>query len=262
MNLASVIQQEYQRISSLIVTTEKQLKDAPEGKLICHRQKDFCKLFLCSPDDNKLTYLGKKKRDLAVSLAEKAYRLRLLKDLRQEQYALGLYLNHHCEEPLTESLLTARPWYRDLLGKMFRPMNTRQADWMEEEYLHNTDHSESLTIRAADGRFVRSKSEALIISCLQMKKIAYRYEEAVSTNRGIIHPDFTIRHPLTDELYYWEHFGMMDKQSYADSAFRKMQLYCEEGYIPGIQLIMTFETGGKPLSPSDVNQILELYFGF
>jgi hypothetical protein len=39
-----------------------------------------------------------------------------------------------------------------------------------------------------------------------------------------IYPDFTIRHPVTGEVYYWEHFGMMDNENYAHNVYSKLQL--------------------------------------
>lgn len=34
-----------------------------------------------------------------------------------------------------------------------------------------------------------------------------------------IHPDFTVRHPITGKRIYWEHFGMMDDQEYRNDGF-------------------------------------------
>ena len=58
---------------------------------------------------------------------------------------------------------------------------------------------------------MRSKSEAMIAMSLYVQKIPYRYECELKLGSITLFPDFTIRHPETGEIFYWEHFGMMDK---------------------------------------------------
>ena len=107
---------------------------------------------------------------------------------------------------------------------------------------------------------MRSKSEALIDTALYRKQIPFRYECALQLGKWTVYPDFTIRHPNTGELYYWEHFGKMEDKEYADQAFTKLQKYNTHGIVPTIQLIMTFETKDNPLSPEKVDNIIEQYF--
>ena len=57
-----------------------------------------------------------------------------------------------------------------------------------------------------------------------------------------IYPDFVIRHPVTGEYYYWEHFGIMDEEDYRNHACKKINLYCKNEILPFVNLIMTFET--------------------
>ena len=74
------------------------------------------------------------------------------------------------------------------------------------------------------------------------------------------YPDFTIRHPENGQLFYWEHFGLMDSPSYSQNAFQKLQIYSAHGYIPSINLITTFETKQKPLNAKTIDNILQQYF--
>ena len=73
-----------------------------------------------------------------------------------------------------------------------------------------------------------------------MSKIPYRYEEVIQLVEVTISPDFTIKHPVTGQIYYWEHFGKMDDPIYAKNVCDKIQLYISHGIIPSVQLITTY----------------------
>ena len=72
--------------------------------------------------------------------------------------------------------------------------------------------------------------------------------------------DFTIRHPITGEMVYWEHFGLMDEEEYRNSVYKKLKLYCDNGIIPSINLITTYETKQHPLDANHVEAIIKEYF--
>ena len=107
---------------------------------------------------------------------------------------------------------------------------------------------------------VRSKSEAMIAHFLYINKIPFQYEAALSLNQLTIYPDFTIRHPFTGEMYYWEHFGLMDDLSYCQKTALKLQTYLSNGIIPSIHLITTFETSSNPLTTEIIQRTIEQYF--
>lgn len=75
-----------------------------------------------------------------------------------------------------------------------------------------------------------------------------------------IYPDFTVRHPITGERMYWEHFGRMDDPEYREGACKKIKLYCDNGIIPSISLIATFETSDHPLDVERVEKIIKEFF--
>lgn len=62
----------------------------------------------------------------------------------------------------------------------------------------------------------------MIASYLYIKKIPFRYECALYLNGVLVFPDFTIRHPKTGEVYYWEHFGLIDQPSYVKRTMEKI----------------------------------------
>ena len=91
-------------------------------------------------------------------------------------------------------------------------------------------------------------------------QIPFRYEEKIVLDGMAFYPDFVIRHPTTGEYFYWEHFGMMDEEDYIEHACNKIKLYCKNGIIPTINLIITYESKNHPLSVEEVEGIVQKYF--
>ena len=114
--------------------------------------------------------------------------------------------------------------------------------------------------KGSSGNYVRSKSESMIDMVLYIHKIPFRYECALTLGETTLFPDFTIRHPQTGEVFYWEHFGLMDNAEYSKNACSKLQLYTNHGIIPSIQLITTYETKEHPLTADVIEKIVEDYF--
>ncbi len=131
---------------------------------------------------------------------------------------------------------------------------------MNAPYEQNPKHPEQLIHKTASGKLVRSKSEAMIDLYLYTKQIPYRYECSLQLGETTLYPDFTILHPHTGEIIYWEHFGMMDEPFYYQKVFPKLQLYTAYGIVPSIRLITTYETRTNPLSSEVIEKIIEHYF--
>ena len=132
---------------------------------------------------------------------------------------------------------------------------------MAEEYDRCRIHPENLIVKATRGKYVRSKSEAIIDKLLFNAGIPFRYEDKLVLGDNTIYPDFTVRHPRTAEYYYWEHFGLLDDPKYvSESVCRKIKLYSDNGIIPSVNMIFTFETKRHPLSIETVERIIREYF--
>ena len=131
---------------------------------------------------------------------------------------------------------------------------------MNSPYQRNMKYPEQLNHKTSSGNRVRSKSEAMIDMFLHTNRIPFRYECALELGEITIYPDFTIRHPETGEVYYWEHFGLMDDPDYRKKAISKIQLYTAHGIIPSINLITTFETKEHPLNSELIQSIISYHF--
>lgn len=250
---------ERKRLAEQIQTLESHLNTLPEGNLICARNGNRFKWY--QSINHTPIYLPKKERKLAEQLAEKKYLSLLLEDLHVEASAIDSYLqirNSHTYNA-AERLLSM-PEYHALLSSSFQPHSEELSAWMNFPYEQNPNHPEQLAHHTLSGHFVRSKSEALIDMALYMNHIPFRYECALTLGNITLYPDFTIKHPQTGVIYYWEHFGLMDEPAYYKSTYSKLQLYTTHNIIPTVQLITTYETKKHPLSSETVDHIVKEYF--
>ncbi|MFR6562656.1 MAG: hypothetical protein ACLUR5_12435 [Eubacterium ventriosum] len=60
----------------------------------------------------------------------------------------------------------------------------------------------------------------------------------------------------TRKEYYWEHFGLMSDEEYAKKAIKKNNMYENNGFILGENLIATFELEKCPLDTRNVEKII------
>ena len=250
---------ESKRIEQKIKSLKKQLARLPDGKLFISRSGKYTKWFLS--DGKNQTYLPKEKRHLAEKLELKKYLLLQLKNLEQEKTAINFYLRHHnVDATQKEDSLINSIEYNELFSPYFKPISEELFEWTNSPYEKNNQYPENLIHKAASGNYVRSKSEAMIDSVLYKNKIPYRYESLLQLGDIHMYPDFTIRHPKTGEIYYWEHFGLMDDTNYSKKAFSKLQTYTSNGIIPTVQLSTTYETKSNPLNLEMVEKIVKEYF--
>lgn len=258
ITLYEKILREHENLEKQIKLLQEQLRSLPEGKLIFTHSKGYYKWY--QSDGKALTYLPKRQRPLAEKLALKKFLSLELEDAIHEKTALDFYLRHHDNNSgKARKLLVEIPEFQALLSSHFYPQNKDLNHWMQSAYERNPKHPEQLTHQTGFGYAVRSKSELLIDYVLRANNIPFRYECALELGGNTIYPDFTILHPQTGELIYWEHFGMMDDPAYYKNVFSKLNLYAANGILPNINLITTYETKEIPLDTKQINDMINMY---
>lgn len=253
-----IIKEEYCRINKEVEEIQDKLKELPTGTLQCIHDGKYLRWYRCEEKIRK--YIPKKNRELAERLAYKKYLLNQISNLKQEKTAIEYYLKHHRSQKENEILNPTSPYYQ-LLKTYFMPINEEQKNWINEPFKRNEKYKEQLINKSISGNVVRSKSEMMIDMYLYMNKIPFRYECILHLKELDLFPDFTIMHPTTGKLYYWEHFGLMDNPEYCKNVCSKIQLYASNNIIPTINLIMTFETKEYPLNTETIEKIVKEYFG-
>ncbi len=249
---------EYNRLEKEINRIQNELTSFPEGTLICAKNGSFIKWYVSK--NKKPEYLPKAKRAYAEKLAVKKYYTDKLELMLKEKKAIQHYLEQHPSDfDGTADKLLLQSGYRELLEPFFKPTSQILVNWAKEPYDKNPKHPEQLTIKTNSGNMVRSKSEAFIDMLLYANNIPFRYECALTLGRVTYYPDYTIMHPKSGKILYWEHFGMMDDPVYAGKTFSKLHTYSKHGIIPSINLITTYETQENPLDLDTVQKLIEQY---
>ncbi len=132
------------------------------------------------------------------------------------------------------------------------------SHWQSQPYTKKEVLPGTITYETERGEKVRSKSEKIIADKLAVLGIPYRYEQGMTMSSGIIlYPDFTILNPITRCEITLEHFGMIDKPSYADIAAKKVNLYLESGLKLNRNFFFTFETQNIPLNSASLQSVID-----
>lgn len=244
-------------MESEIESLKQKLKECPDGKLIIIHNGKYVKYY--SSDGHKSTLIPKKDWSYAGKLAYKKY-IMLRLELVQSQYGLlkskeNQYKN--AEKRYMEFMLDAE--IRKLLSG-YDIVSMIDAEWQNAEFEKNTRFPEKLIHETVNGLKVRSKSESIIALALAQHKIPFKYECKLCLNGVELYPDFTLKHPISGKLIYFEHFGMMDDSSYANDAYRKIRTYVQNGILPNRDLLMTFEDSAHPLGYDTINKVLDAFF--
>ena len=255
-------------LNEKIERLEKEIKKSnfPDGYLSFNKNGDYYKRYQVMRVDGQRVrkFLTSKNKKLIEQLALKGYKECELQTLKKKLKATEAYISEYPQNSEGE-FLKNKPGYKEILLPLLESMNRS----MEEKLKHwemapnpgNLSHPEHLIFPTIKGIMVRSKSESLISDELFRASIPYRYEYLIRLGNTLISPDFMIMHPITKEIYIWEHFGRMDDPEYVNNNFlKKMRLYPNEGYIPSINLICTYETSNHPLTIFEVDEIITKYF--
>lgn len=246
-------------LESELQKSQDELNQCPQGHLTYKANGSYTKWFH-HINDNK-NYIPTTNRELAVKLALKKYHQARIKDIQRQLKGIDAYLQTN--DPKLDkapALLQPSNRYSNLLLPEIRPISAELAQWAAAPYPKSNKFPEQLRFPLDTGLVVRSKSETMIAMKLSEYNIPFRYEAPLSLGPFIIHPDFTLRHPQTGETYYWEHAGKMDDPAYVDNFKDRIKRYIQNNIFPGDRLILTFETGNQPLTPSQVVAQIILHF--
>ena len=248
---------------------EKDSEASPAGHLkITHKhgRPEFYHIMV--PGSSRGQYIPVAERELAAQLAQKDYDVKLVKLLRQEIFALENYLQQtdggRAVEALYDGLCRTRQ-------SLIEPVTLSDEEYIKrwkKKVLPSAGTGipfaeDSQKYYTANGERVRSKSEVIIADALLRNGVPYCYEVSLKLKRvdepGNItfHPDFLCLNLRTRGEFYWEHFGMMDDEDYKNNAVGKMNIYAENDFLPGKNLIFTMESGEENLDTRVVEKMIK-----
>ena len=204
-------------------------------------------------------YIPKSNRRLAEQLAYKKYLEEQLFIINQRLQSLESFRNTYPSSTAAANI--HEKGFSELLLPSLLEKDQIVHKWMAEQYEQCPDHTESIKVPTKSGIFVRSKSEAVIADILYENSIPFRYEQMLRLGALKVYPDFTILRSLNPQhVTIWEHFGMMDSPGYAKSAKLKLNAYLDAEYLPGENLILTYESKSRPLDSRYVSLLVSYHF--
>ena len=258
------MKKERARLAKKIVKLQKDLELLPNQKLFITKNGKYNKWYIAN--GRAPVYIKKNQRELAEKLAQREVTEMNLKNAYQELASMDQYIKEY-EQRSSEQ----QKWFinnseiQKLLetSKDFTPNYSTDEylqQWMKESYESNPQYPEKCIYKTLAGDYVRSKSEVIIANALYHYSVPYRYECAFCSDGLTLYPDFTVCHPQTKQIFYWEHFGLMDNPYYINKTFEKLKIYAGCQVLPGINLITTYETGSCPLDCDKVEHLIKQYF--
>ncbi len=255
----------------------KSQKASPQGHLrIVHpadgRPPQY--YHLTDPKDFNGSYIPRAQNQLIKKLAQKDYDLKLIKILQAQLRALDKLLDVTTSKSFAETAgVTAIT--ESKIAQLYSKLNhTRQSlitpvtltdaqyieEWQNISWQGRPFSPETPDFTTARGERVRSKSEVIIADTLNRLYVPYRYEYPLKLKGGqTFHPDFLCLNVRSRREFIWEHFGMMDDAEYLKKALWKLQLYNDNDYFPGINLIITMESLRSPIKTCQLEQIIKNY---
>lgn len=252
-----------QRLELLHKTAEKidamQIGE-PEGSLRISTGKNGVSMYQRSEtSDRNGKYIPQSKQELAHKLATKGYLDKAQRSIQAEEKHLLRFLDD-CEgntfEEVYDKLSEPR---KKLVDPLVETDEMFVRRWLAENYIQRPIDDVPNPYVSKRGEKLRSKSEFIIAEELASAGVPYKYERQVKIGGYKFHPDFTVVNVARRREFLWEHLGMMDDPDYLESAIFKYNTYAANGYFPGVNLLMTFESANSPLNVDTVRSLISKF---
>ncbi len=259
-DVRSKIEKRAEMLRSEIEVRKQALQKAPEGTIRAIRYGNTYQYY--NRTDGKDThgeYIPKKDIKLAKALAQKGYDKKFISEAAKELKLLDEYLNKTEKGAIDNICNGLHPGKVALITPVYQDRDTFVRNWEGVVYPPGYFAEGDAEHYTAKNERVRSKTEVNIANMLNLYGIPYRYEFPLVMDSIEFRPDFLCLNVRTRKEYVWEHFGMMELEDYARKNIDKISRYMLNGFIPGDNYIMTFETTKKPLNGEVIKAMIENY---
>ena len=143
------------------------------------------------------------------------------------------------------------------IREFIREENGVSLEWIGLKEVPNDFFVENLRHITSSGRIVRSKSEAIIADLLDSNNLLYKYEVEIDTGNRKYFPDFAVFRKSDKKIIYWEHFGLMCNEDYANAMLNKINEYHSIGIILWDNLIMTSDGLEGNIDAKRINNMIK-----
>ncbi|MBQ0004575.1 MAG: hypothetical protein KBS68_01785 [Clostridiales bacterium] len=246
----------------------RKIGQLPEGTLRCAKNNGYTQWFNYNPEkDNERVYIPKGDMRMAEKLALKGFYERQLKDIEYEIKIIDAFIKKYSRVDAQpgSSYYNRKPEYKRLIDKCLKEETPEIKEFLSMQYVTNA-HPEGLKFTTKSGLKVRSKTENEIADMLDYYRLPYLYEVPYSYVKNgwtrTILLDFTILNPITFQRVGWTHMGRMDDPAYVKRNETHVADLTLLGFIPGDNLIVTYESLNRLMSSAEIDaQIIRFFPG-
>ena len=248
-------------LEELTEKLKNSLACAPPGILKINSRRGGPQYYIrANKSDRNGTYVKKGETEKAAAIAQRDYEETVLMTAKTEIMSidalLGLMENGTVENTYDKLILPRK--------ELVIPATTSDEEyariWQEGYYKRKGFSPGDPEFYSTSGERVRSKSEALLKDEFDHFSVPSRFEYPLKLWNGkIIHPDFTLLNVREREEFSWEHLGKADDAEYMNYNIGRLNDMILSGFVPGINLILTFETKSRPLNQKVVREYIQRF---
>lgn len=266
--LTAIITERISHLESIRKSIEDSRANREAGCLFWKRVKGKTRYFIRkNPGDTNGTYLSRRDAERISLLAEKYRNKKYLSAIRKECAVLGRCLRILSDPTVgsdIENVWDNLP--REVRALVSPPPLTDEdyaRKWQAERRRRSTKTIET-PFKTLRGEYVRSKSETIIADRLFAAGIPYHYEISLDLvdwddSTYTVHPDFAVLNKRTRQVFIWEHLGRLGDDDYCEDNLAKINSYVKTGYVPGKNLLLSFESHLCPLNALYVDTLIKEY---
>lgn len=205
-----------------------------------------------------ITYLKKDDLNVITGIKRKRFIEKSMPKLRKDLKILEQFAEKYYPYDPSEILHNLSGIYLNIpITEFNRDRNIASLEWLDLKEVSSDFFAENLKHITTSGRIVRSKSEAIIANLLDSNHISYKYEVEIDIENKKYFPDFAIFRKSDNKIIYWEHFGFICNEDYANAMLRKINDYHFAGIILWDNLIMTSDSLEGSIDAKRINNMIK-----
>ncbi len=262
----SIIEQELRTELTMLQGVARELREklkrAPNVKIRISSRHGKPECYYKAEGESKGNgrYVKKQDWSRAIAILQRDYDRQLLENTERRIHLIEDFVKGYGYLKPEETYDLLNPYRRELVTPNLISDKEYVKRWLQIEYEGKSFSEGASCFISEKGEQVRSKSEKIIADKLFLMNIPYRYEYPILLSNSIrVYPDFTILKMPERKEVYLEHFGLLDDETYFESAFRKLNSYSENGIFLGDKLFITYETNRYPLNTKMLEKMLQKF---
>ncbi len=258
LSLLDLLQDRRRFLAQLIEESDSRIRKRPPGMLRTTTSNKCPQYYWKAKPSDSWKYLPKKERDIACRIVDSEYYALVREHAESELKIIDKLITGNSISDFRHCLSKLTPGRQNLVDKIFPSDEEILQSFLSENYDSYDSYTESMMYDTPQGESVRSKSEWMIAETLSRYNIPYQYEYPLYLDGlGLVHPDFRCLNLRKRQIIIWEHQGRMGDPDYAAHAIRKIQVYEENGFNIGENLIVTEESLECPLRTETIERWIQ-----